>query len=99
MAFNAKEAYVVARKFGPDYNRKFIVKAQVRQNIVKNVDLSQWEKSGIFQRELVSRGDSYCKYSRGSLRGSKKYVWKDLGMSRVWKARFPLSMCLHYRRT
>lgn len=27
VAFNAKEAYVIARKFGPDYKRKFVVKA------------------------------------------------------------------------
>ena len=30
MAFNANEAYVIARKFGPDYRRRFIVKAQIQ---------------------------------------------------------------------
>ena len=32
MAFNAKEAYFIARKFGPEYNRKFIVKAQIHSS-------------------------------------------------------------------
>ena len=27
VAFNAKEACVIARKFGPDYDRKYVVKA------------------------------------------------------------------------
>ncbi len=27
VAFNAKEAFVVARKFGTDYNKPFVVKA------------------------------------------------------------------------
>ena len=30
VAFNEKEAFAVARKFGADYNRKFVVKAQVQ---------------------------------------------------------------------
>lgn len=29
VAFNQKEAYIIARKFGPTYNRKYLVKAQV----------------------------------------------------------------------
>jgi len=27
VAFTAKEAFVIARKFGSDFNRKFVVKA------------------------------------------------------------------------
>ena len=30
MAFTAKEAYIIARKFGPDYRRRYIVRAQVQ---------------------------------------------------------------------
>ena len=30
VAYNAKEAFAVARKFGSDYDRKFVVKAQVQ---------------------------------------------------------------------
>ena len=30
MAYNSKEAFAVARKFGSDYKRKFVVKAQVQ---------------------------------------------------------------------
>lgn len=30
MAFNSKEAYFIARKFGHEYRRKFIVKAQIQ---------------------------------------------------------------------
>ncbi len=29
VAFTAKEAFVIGRKFGPDFNRQFVVKAQV----------------------------------------------------------------------
>lgn len=32
VAFNAKEAYFIARKFGPDYQRRFVVKAQIQAN-------------------------------------------------------------------
>lgn len=58
VAFNAKEAYVIARKFGPDYNRKFVVKAQVRKRslyliFIKSVDLSEWKKRWIFQRKWI----------------------------------------------
>ena len=30
IAYNTKEAFAVARKFGSDYERKFVVKAQVQ---------------------------------------------------------------------
>lgn len=30
MAFNAKEAFVIARKFGRDYEKNFMMKAQVK---------------------------------------------------------------------
>ena len=30
VAFTAKEAFVIGRKFGPDFNRQFVVKAQVQ---------------------------------------------------------------------
>jgi succinyl-CoA synthetase beta subunit len=30
VAFNSKEAYVIARKFGGEYRGKFVVKAQVQ---------------------------------------------------------------------
>ena len=30
VAFNEKEAYVIARKFDNEYKRKFVVKAQVQ---------------------------------------------------------------------
>jgi succinyl-CoA synthetase beta subunit len=30
VAFNAKEAYWIARRFGPEYTSKFIVKAQIQ---------------------------------------------------------------------
>lgn len=29
VAYNAKEAYVIARKFGIDYRGRFVIKAQV----------------------------------------------------------------------
>ena len=29
VAFNAKEAYFIAKKFGEDYKKKYVVKAQV----------------------------------------------------------------------
>ena len=32
MAFSPKEAYVIARKFGSDYDKNFVVKAQVVMN-------------------------------------------------------------------
>ena len=30
VAFNGKEAYTIARKFGSEYSKKFVVKAQVQ---------------------------------------------------------------------
>ena len=30
VAFNGKEAYFIARKFGHEFNRKFVIKAQVQ---------------------------------------------------------------------
>ena len=48
VAFSAKEAFVVGRKFGPDYNGQFVVKAQVHGNArTKGVFRENGFKSGI----------------------------------------------------
>lgn len=39
IAFNHKEAFVIARKFGSDYKGKFVVKAQVHA----------WPRIGVFK--------------------------------------------------
>lgn len=47
VAFNSKEAFVIGRKFGPDYNNRFVVKAQVQ---------CQGRSKGIFEQTGLRSG-------------------------------------------
>lgn len=51
MAFSAKEAFVVGRKFGPDFKRQFVVKAQV-QGVART--------KGVFRENGFEKGIHIC---------------------------------------
>lgn len=51
VAFTAKEAFVVARKFGPDFDRQFVVKAQV-QGVART--------KGVFRENGFKSGIHIC---------------------------------------
>ena len=56
VAFTAKEAFVVARKFGPDFKRQFVVKAQVQGFArTKGVFRENGFKSGIHMVDSIDQ--------------------------------------------
>ena len=55
VAFSAKEAFVVGRKFGPDFKRQFVVKAQVQGfGRTKGFFRENGFKSGIHMCDTIS---------------------------------------------
>ena len=52
VAFSAKEAFVIGRKFGPDFKRQFVVKAQV-QGVART--------KGYFRENNFKSGIHICK--------------------------------------
>ena len=51
VAFTAKEAFVIGRKFGPDFKRQFVVKAQV---------LGVARTKGVFRENGFNSGIHTC---------------------------------------
>ena len=56
VAFSAKEAFVIGRKFGPDFDRQFVVKAQVHAfGRTKGVFRENGFKSGIHVTDSIDK--------------------------------------------